>query len=171
MAEIRTNLQSNTYILRCYLFLVYFSLVFVLYFLYRFFPQMFCSNNFNEFCSTLPLQLSSEAHVYVSNSFISLHLFNLSLQMCPCFTLSYLHLPLNFRYLRSQLSNAYGYLIITHASLLITVYNSSQCVCSSCLLLSHVQTTHYQTIHGYQHLSVTMSVTFVSVLFEAQSYM
>ena len=169
MAEIRTNLQFNTYILRCYLFssLFFFSFCFI-FFVSVLSPDVLFKY-FNEFCSTLPLQLSSEAHVYVSNSFISLHLFNLSLQMCPCFTLSYLHLPLNFHYLHSQLSNAY--LIITHASLLITVYNSSQCVCSSCLLLSHVQTTHYQTIHGYQHLSVTMSVTFVSVLFEAQSYM
>ena len=72
------------------------------------------------FCSTFPLQLSSAAHLYVPNSFISLLSFNL-LQMRPCFTLSYLHLQFNLHYSPSQLSHAY--LIITHASLFTTIYH------------------------------------------------
>ena len=117
----------NTHMLQCYLF-SRFLLVFS-FFLKGSYTQFSVLFYFYNYCFTLPLQLSSAAHLSVFNSsspFINLIYL---LQMRPYFTLSYAHLPFNFHSSHSQLSHAY--LIITHASLLtITHHVFVAVVCS-----------------------------------------
>ena len=109
---------TSTQHISLHYFLVYFSKVFVLYLLQLMF--IFLTDLSHSIHSIYPLQVLS------------------------CLTLSCPYLPFNFHYTLSYLSHVY--IIITHAPLPITVHNSSQCLCSSCLLLSHVQTSNFHSI-------------------------
>ena len=103
-------------------FLVHFSLFFsCIIFLCRVFTHRFYGFKYLYlFCCTLPMQLSSAAHLQVSNSPSPNINFDYLLQMQPCLTLSYLHLPFNLHYSPSKLSHAYH--MITQASLFTTIH-------------------------------------------------
>ena len=135
-------------------FLVHFSLFFsCIIFLCRVFtPKFYGFKYLYLFCFTLPLQLSSAAHLYVSNRQSPYINFWLSTADA-----SVPHALLSASTIQPSLFNQQAISCIPHDHSCITVHSHSPFLCSSCLLLTYVQTTHYQP-QGFFNIHVLQFV-------------